>query len=101
MKKVLAILAVVLCMSMMTGCTTSSFLGGAGGGHGLFSGFGVPGVASSGASEIGSYSTWLGLFDSGYSEYAEAVKQAAADGKVVTSTSTWMLIFVKNTAYAK
>ena len=101
MKKVLAIFAVVLCMSMMTGCTTATSLGGAVGGHGLISGFGAPSHATAGASEIASYSVWLGLFDAGYSSYAGAVRQAEADGKVVTSVTKWYYIFVTTTAYAK
>jgi hypothetical protein len=101
MKKVLSLIAVVMCVSMFTGCTTMTTVGGVAGGHGLLSSFGASGPVSSGKTEIASYTVWLNLFDAGYSEYISAVEQAVSDGKLVTSSTKFFIFFNKTTAYAK
>jgi hypothetical protein len=102
MKKVLVAVMASVVMFAMIGCTpVTSIGGGQTNSHGLLSSFGSAAQAAGGDSEIGTYTTWLGLFDSGFSDYASAVKQAHADGKVITSTNTWFVFFTKTTAYAK
>jgi hypothetical protein len=105
MKKSLYLLAAVVLMAAMVlplaGCVTASSIGGAAGPHGLFAGGGAKAAVTEGAQEIASYSTILGIVDSGYAEYDAAVKAAEASGKQVTSTSTWKLFLVTTTAYAK
>jgi hypothetical protein len=82
-------------------CVTASSIGGTIDGHGLFSGGGAKVAVTEGAQEIASYSNILGLVDTGYADYAAKVKEAEAAGKQVTSTTTWLLIMTKTTAYAK
>ncbi|MDR2694234.1 MAG: hypothetical protein LBB74_08505 [Chitinispirillales bacterium] len=101
MKKVLAIIAVAMCVSVMAGCTTMTTIGGVAGGHGLIGGFGAAGSASEGAGAIGSYSVWLGLIDTGYPTYVEAVRKAESEGKSVSSVTKWYYLFSTTTAYAK
>jgi hypothetical protein len=85
----------------MTGCVTASSVNGTADAHGLFSGGGAKAAVTDGAQEIASYSTILGLFDSGYADYVAKVNEAVASGKTVTTTQTWLFVLVKYTAYAK
>jgi hypothetical protein len=106
MKKSFSLLVVAVFIAAMVlplaGCVTASSIGGTGDAHGLFSGGGAKAAVTEGAQEIASYSTILGLFDSGYDVYAAAVKAAEASGKQVTSTTTWYFnVVVVTTAYAK
>jgi hypothetical protein len=100
--KLIGIIALVAIIGLsMTGCVTASSIGGTADGHGLFSGGGAKNVVSSGAEVIASYSVILGLFDAGYDNYAVAVKAAQAEGKLVTTTTTFLIFLNKVTAYAK
>jgi hypothetical protein len=101
MKKLLAVVAVAALVLTMSSCTTMTTIGGVAGGHGLISGFGAAGDASSGAEVVSSYSVWLGLFDTGYPGYVAAVRKAESDGKSVSSVSKWYYLFSTTTAYAK
>jgi hypothetical protein len=105
MKKSLSILAIVVFIAALVlplgGCVTASSIGGTADAHGLFSGGAAKAAVTDGAEEIASYSTILGIVDSGYAEYAAAVKAAEASGKQVTSTTTFLFFLVKTTAYAK
>ena len=94
------VLVAIIGFSMMS-CVTMTSIGGAVGAHGFFTGNGGAAALNDGAQEIASYSVWLGLFDTGYADYAEAVKQAEASGKKITSATKWYYIFNKVTAYAK
>ena len=82
-------------------CVTASSIGGASGTHGIFSGNGNAEILNENAQEIASYSDILGLFDSGYTEYIAAVKQAEDAGKKITSVTKNYVFFLKTTAYAK
>jgi hypothetical protein len=105
MKKSFSFLIIAVFIAAMVlplgGCVTASAIGGTSDQHGLFSGGGAKAAVTDGAQEIASYSTILGLFDSGYDVYAAAVKEAEASGKQITTTVTWMLVMFKTTAYAK
>jgi hypothetical protein len=105
MKKSLSLLVIAVFIAAMVlplgGCVTASAIGGTADIHGLFSGGGAKAAVTAGAQEIASYSTILGLFDSGYEDYAAKVKEAEAGGKQVTTTVTWLLVMIKTTAYAK
>jgi hypothetical protein len=82
----------------LSGCATASSIGGTADAHGLFS---KAPVVAEGAQEIASYSVIIGLIDSGYPEYAQAVKAAEAAGKKVTTVTKWMVFLTKTTAYAQ
>ena len=99
--KLFGIIALVAVMGLVTGCVTATTIGGTGDGHGLFSGGKAAAAVTDGASEIASYSVILGIVDSGYPEYAEAVKAAQAEGKKITTTTKWLLFLNKVTAYAQ
>jgi predicted small secreted protein len=105
MKKTFSLLiiaAVVAVMALpLAGCVTASAIGGSSDIHGLFSGGGAKAAVTDGAQEIASYSTILGLFDSGYDTYATKVKEAEAAGQQITTTVTWKLFLFTTTAYAK
>ena len=94
----LIVTALVLGLSL-SGCATTSSIGGTSDPHGLF----VSGakVVAEGAEEIASYSVILGIVDSGYAEYAAAVKKAESEGKTVTTVTTFYFVFSKITAYAQ
>jgi len=83
---------------VLAGCATASSIGGTSDAHGLIS---KAPVVADGATEIASYSVILGLFDSGYPDYAQAVKEAEASGKAVTTVTKWLVFLTKTTAYAK
>jgi hypothetical protein len=95
-----AVLLVTVIFSLsLTGCATVSSIGGTADTHGLIS---KANVVSEGSQAIASYSVILGLVDSGYEEYNDAVQQAQAAGKTVTSiTKQYAGFFTKITAYAK
>ena len=96
---VLGMVVVVLAFGLLLGsCATVSSIGGTADGHGLIS---KAKVVADGVEEIASYSVILGLVDSGYPEYAAAVKEAEAAGKQVTSITTWYFVLTKTRAYAK
>lgn len=99
--KVFAMVALVaiLGFSVMS-CVTSTTIGAGSGPHGLFTGNGGSATAIEGATEIASYNVILGIVDSGYAEYAAAVKAAEASGKQVISTTTFLFVLNKVTAYA-
>jgi hypothetical protein len=99
--KMLGIIAMVAVMVSVTGCVTATSVGGTADMHGLFSGGAAGNAISSGATEIASYSAILGLFDSGYADYAAKVKAAEAQGKQITTKTTFLLFLFKITAYAK
>jgi len=100
--KLFGIIAVVAIIGFtMASCATASSIGGAAGGHGFFTGNGAASTLTAGAQEIGSYSVILGLIDSGFADYATAVKAAEASGKKVTSVTKWYIFLSKTTAYAQ
>jgi hypothetical protein len=100
--KTLGIIALVAMIGISSvSCVTGTSIGGTADQHGLFSGGGAKAAVTEGATEIASYSNILFLFDSGYADYAQKVKEAIAAGKKVTSTQTFILIGFKFTAYAK
>ncbi|MCL2276837.1 MAG: hypothetical protein FWC21_02970 [Treponema sp.] len=101
--KIFGIIAMVAVIGFsMTGCVTATTIGGAAGGHGFFSGGGAREAVTQGATEIASYTIILGLFDSGYAQFADAVKQAESQGKLVTTTATSYFGFAtKYTAFAR
>jgi hypothetical protein len=97
----IAILLMVIGI-VATSCVTATSIGGSSEGHGLFSGGAAKAAVTDGAQEIASYQVILGFVDSGYENYAAAVKEAEAAGKQVTTTVTWYFnVLVKYTAYAK
>jgi hypothetical protein len=101
-KGVFAVAILVLVVGIMaTSCVTTSSIGGTSDAHGLFSGGAAKAAVTDGAQEIASYTTILGIVDSGYADYAAAVKSAEASGKQVTSTTTWLFVLTKTTAYTK
>ena len=100
--KLLGIIALVAVMVSVTGCVTATTIGGTGDGHGLFSGGGAAEAVTAGATEIASYSVILGIVDSGYADYASAVKAAAAEGKKISTVTKNILGFVTTvTAFAQ
>jgi hypothetical protein len=105
MKKFFSLLAVAVFIAAMVlplgGCVTASSIGGTSDPHGLFSGNSAKAAVTAGAQEIASYTNLLGLIDMGYDEYAAKVKEAEAAGKQITTTTTWLFVMHKNTAYAK
>ena len=100
MKKFMIAITLIASLFVMS-CATASSIGGASGPHGFFTGNGATDSLIDGAEEIASYSVILGIVDSGYAEYAAAVKQAEAAGKKVTSVTKWLLVLTKTTAYAE
>jgi hypothetical protein len=88
-------------LSVATGCVTNTTIGGAADYHGLFSGYPAADHVTKNATELGSYSVILNLFDAGHAEYAEKIKAAEAQGKKVTTKTTWYVFFTTTTAYAK
>ncbi|MDR1319088.1 MAG: hypothetical protein LBJ90_05640 [Treponema sp.] len=97
--KFLGIIAVGAVIAIaLAGCATISSIGGTADTHGLIS---KAKVVSDSTQEIASYNVILGLVDSGYEAYAATVRQAEADGKMVTTVTTWYFVFTKVRAYAK
>ena len=100
--KLLGIIAVIAVIGFtMASCATNSSIGGAAGPHGFFTGNSAANAATSGATVLGSYTVILGLFDSGFEQYAVSVKAAQEAGKQVYSVTQWIYIGYKTTAYAK
>jgi len=100
--KTLGIIALIAMIGLSAvSCVTATGIGGTGDPHGLFSGGGAKEAVIEGATEIASYTSILNLFDSGYAEYAKAVKDAQAAGKKITSVQTFIFVGFKITAYAK
>jgi len=100
--KLLGIIAMVAVIGFsMMSCATSSSIGGTNDPHGIFTGNGAVSSVTAGASQIGSYMVILGIIDTGYPEYAAAVKAAEAEGKQVTSVTKFYYVFTTTTAYAK
>jgi hypothetical protein len=93
------ILASVLVLGLLfASCATTSSIGGTSDGHGLIS---SAKVVAENAQPIASYSVILGLVDSGYADYATAVKAAEAGGKKITTITRFYYFFTKVTAYAQ
>jgi hypothetical protein len=100
--KMFGIIAVVAIIGFsMASCATASSVGGVSGPHGLISGNGSASTLTSGAQEIASYSVILGIIDSNYAEYVQAVKSAVEAGQKVTSVTKNLIFTVKTTAYAE
>jgi len=97
--KLFGIIAVVAMLGFsMTGCMTTSSIGGTVDSHGLISG---ASAAAEGATEIASFNVFLGLFTSGYAEYAEAVRAAIDEGRQISSITTWFIFFRTTRAFAR
>jgi hypothetical protein len=94
------VLVAVIGLSMAS-CAMLTSISGTTDAHGIFTGNGAAGSLTEGATEIASYSVILGIVDSGYAEYAAAVKAAEAEGKKITSVTKWLVFIVKTTAYAQ
>ncbi|MDR2136094.1 MAG: hypothetical protein LBO76_05710 [Treponema sp.] len=91
--------AVTLAFGLLLGsCATASSIGGTSDPHGLIS---QATVVSDDATEIASYSVILGIVDSGYDQYAAAVKEAEAAGKKIRTVTKFYFVFTKTTAYTK
>jgi hypothetical protein len=99
--KIFGIIAMVAVMVTVTGCVTNTSIGGTADPHGFFTGDSAGSVMMEGAQLIADYSIILGLFDSGYAHFAEKVKAAEAEGKKITTKTTWYFVFTKVSAYAK
>jgi hypothetical protein len=84
----------------MASCATASSVGGVDGPHGIFTGNGSAAALTEGATEIASYSVILNIVDSGYAEYAAAVKAAEAEGKKIVAVTKFLVFLTKTTAYA-
>ena len=97
--KFLWIVALVMGMVFFAGCVTNTTIGGTSDAHGLFAS--GADIVSDGRMEIASYSVILGLFTSGYSEYAAAVEAAIAQGRHVSSVTKTYLFITTTTAYAR
>jgi len=97
--KLLGIIALLAIIGLSaTSCMTTSSIGGTVDRHGLISG---AGAAAEGATEIASFSVFLGLFTSGYEEYAAAVRAAIDQGRQISSITTWYVLFTRTTAFAR
>ena len=101
-KKILGIVALVAIIGFtMSGCVTTA-IGGTSDPHGLLGGGAAKAAVTEGAQEIASYTIILNLIESGYAEYAAAVKSAEAAGKKITSVVTaYGTFFQSITAYAR
>ena len=94
----LGIIALAAIMFSLAGCATMGSIGGTADPQGLIS---SANVLSLGRTEIAQYSVYLGLLTSGYERYAEAVEAAIADGKHITTVTTWYVFFTTTRAYTK
>jgi hypothetical protein len=100
--KTLGIIALIAMIGLSAvSCVTATSIGGTADQHGLLSGGGAKAAVAEGATEIASYTSLFYLFDAGYADYAKKVKEAEASGKKITSTTTFILIGFKFTAYAR
>jgi len=84
-----------------TGCVMATTIGGTADSHGLFTGHPAAAKVTEDKTEIASYTVVLGLVDVGYSDYAAKVKEAEAKGKKITTKTTWYVVVLQTTAYAK
>jgi len=104
MKKLFSVFLLVTAVFIVVGltsCATASSVGGVSSKNGIFTGNGATAVLTEGAEEIASYSVILGIVDTGYADYAAAVKAAEAAGKKITSVTKWLFVMTKTTAYAQ
>ena len=101
MKKTLFAFIAAAALVMATGCVLQTTIGGTADHHGLFGGYSAADHTTGDSKEIASYTVILGLFDAGHADYAAKVKAAEAQGKKITSKSTWFILVTKTTAYAK
>jgi predicted small secreted protein len=90
-------LALLAFGTVLAGCATVSSIGGTADIHGLIS----DAPAAETGPEIASYSVILGLLDAGYEEYAQAVKEAEASGRKISTVTRWYVIMTTTTAYAQ
>jgi len=97
--KLFGIIAIAAVMVSVSSCAMLSSFGGTAEIHGIFTFSNIP--ATEGYTEIGSYTVILGLFDTGYEQYAAAVKAAEAARKQITTVTKSYYIFSVTTAYAK
>jgi hypothetical protein len=98
-KVLLGMLGIVLALGLLvSSCATASSIGGTADAHGLIS---KAKVVTEDAQPIASYSVILGLVDSGYPDYAAAVKAAEDQGKKITTVTTFYFVLNKVTAYAR
>jgi len=98
-KKLFGIIVLAAVMVLVASCVTASSIGGTAEGHGRFT-FSVPSITD-GFMQIASYNVIMGLFDTGYSSYATAVKAAEAEGKQITTVTKSYYFLATTTAYAK
>jgi len=98
-KKFLGIIVLAAVVFSLGGCAMLSSVGGTADPHGIFT-FSTPTITD-GFTEVGSYIVILGLFDTGYNDYATKVKAAETARKQVTTVTKFYLVFTKTTAYAK
>ena len=102
--KIVGLIALVAISGFsLAGCMTTSSHGGTVEPHGLISGI-LPATAEAatqGATEIASFMVILNLINSGYEEYAQAVRAAVAQGRQVSSVTRNFIIFTRTTAYAR
>jgi len=92
-------LALAAVMTVVSSCAMLSSFGGTAEVHGLFTFSNAP--ATEGYAEIGSYTVILGLFDTGYKEYAEKVKEAEASNWQITTVTKYYFFFMTTKAYVK
>lgn len=95
------IIALVAVMVTISGCATSSSIGGTRDPHGIISGNGAARITTQGATEIATYTVIMGLVDSGYDEYSATVKAAEAQGRQIITVKKWYFVMTKVTAYAR
>jgi len=93
------ILVMMLVFGMtVVGCVTTSSIGGTVDSHGLFT---YP-ITERNGDKIASYYVVFGLADKGYEAYADAVRRALDEGKVVYSeTAQFLGILTYIVAYAR
>jgi len=101
-KKMFLSLAAALLVIVTTGCVMATTYGSASGPHGIISGLaGEIDDVSEGTQEIASYTVILGIFDINHKDYAAKVKAAEAQGKQISSKTTWYWVITKTVAYEK
>jgi len=103
MKKLHKLSGVIAAAAMVVtmGCVMATTIGGTADSHGLLTGHPAAASVTEDKTEIASYTVVFGLFDVGYGDYAAKVKDAQAKGKKITTKTTWFVVAVKTTAYAK
>jgi hypothetical protein len=101
LRKTLSGIAVAAMLVVATGCVMTTTIGGTADTHGLFSGWAAADHVTGDSKELASYMVVLGLVDLGHEEYAAKVKAAEAQGKKITTKTTWFYLATKVTAYTK